>query len=91
MNGSYLTHLAGGFDAFPDAEIAENPGRQQTEHQIPVQRSHLLNPRRDPQNSASTDTEMTHQLQPSNHVPLVSWRSFRIMWHGCRVLSGQQV
>lgn len=36
-------HLAGRLDSFPDAEVADDPGNGQTDHQVPVQRANVMN------------------------------------------------
>ncbi|CAG5927685.1 unnamed protein product [Menidia menidia] len=46
-----ITHLPGGFHPLPDAEVAHDPGQEQTQGQVPVQGAHLVQARGDPQGS----------------------------------------
>lgn len=46
-------HLAGGLDSLPDAEVANDPGNGQTDHQIPIQGANVIDTRGNPQHPAS--------------------------------------
>lgn len=57
------THFPSGFHSFPDAEEADNPHCQETQSQIPLQRTDVLNPRGDAQDITSVeDTQVQHRL-----------------------------
>lgn len=47
-----LTNLSCGFRSLPDAEVAHDPGDEQTQGQVPVQRAHVVNARGNPQRSS---------------------------------------
>lgn len=59
-----LTYLSCGFGPLPDAEVADDPGDEQTQSQVPVERAHVVNAWGNPQCSspAETNTEtMDHR------------------------------
>lgn len=62
LNHPPPTHLSCRFHPLPDAEIAHDPGDEQTQGQVPVQRAHVVNAWGNPQSSspAQTKKEVMH-------------------------------
>lgn len=50
--GGRPPHLACGLDALPDAEIADDPGEQEAQGQLPAQGAQVVDTRGDAQNSS---------------------------------------
>lgn len=50
------THLSCGFGSLPDAEVADDPGDEQTQGQVPVQRTHVVNAGGNPEHSSPAET-----------------------------------
>ena len=48
-------HLACDLDALPDAEVADDPGEQETQGQLPAQASQVLDARADAQNTSPAE------------------------------------
>ena len=42
-----IAYLSSGFDSFPDTEIADDPGEEKAEGQLPPDTAHLLDATRD--------------------------------------------
>ena len=51
-----LTHLPCGFHPLPDAEVAHDPGDEQAQSQVPVQRAHVVEAWGNPQRSPPAET-----------------------------------
>lgn len=51
------THLPCGFHPFPDAEVTHHPGDEQTQGQVPVQRTHVVDAGGNPQCSSPAETQ----------------------------------
>ena len=49
------THFARGLDALPDAEVADDPGEQETQGQLPAQAAQVLDARADAQNTSPAE------------------------------------
>lgn len=51
------SHLSCGLHPLPYAEVAHDPGNEQTQGQVPVQRAHLVNTRGNPECSSPVETD----------------------------------
>lgn len=50
------THLSCGFGSLPDAEVAHDPGDEQTQGQVPVQGTHVVDAGGNPEHSPPAET-----------------------------------
>lgn len=55
-------HLPGGSHAFPNTEVAKDPGEEETQDQLPPQAANLLNAIRDAQHASPGKSHTTHWL-----------------------------
>ncbi len=53
-----VSHLAGGSDATDDAQVANDPGHEEGEHQVPLQRACVLDALTSPQHAPATNDKM---------------------------------
>lgn len=56
VNAINVDHLASRFHTLPNAEIAQNPSKEKTQGKVPVEFTHVINPRGDPQNPPPAHT-----------------------------------
>lgn len=62
--GVLNTDLARGLDPLPDAEVADDPGEQETQGQLPAQGPQLMDARGDAQNTPPEEqTGKEHQVR----------------------------
>lgn len=89
MCSAALSHLSCGFHPLPDAEVAHGPGHQQTQRQVPVQRAHLVDSRRNPQRPSPGEQEkecmmgtlqLVHQMLKSKRENILP--EFNDRWGG---------
>jgi hypothetical protein len=59
---NHLTYFACPFDAFPYAEIAEDPDKEQSASQLPADAAHMFHTFRDLQRSAPAHTQCNSHL-----------------------------
>lgn len=70
------THFPSGLDSLPDAKEANNPHRQKTQGQVPLQGPYVLDPRRDAQDVASAeDKRSTWQVKCTLYN--TDWEKYR--------------
>lgn len=63
------THLSCGFGSLPDAEVAYDPGDEETQGQVPVQRTQLVDAGGDPEHSSpALRRERTDVSASNGHV-----------------------
>lgn len=52
---AFFTHLSCGFCPLPDAKVADDPGDEQAQGQVPVHRAHVVNAWGNPQHSSPAE------------------------------------
>lgn len=75
---TFLTHLPCGFHPLPDAEVAHDPGDEQAQSQVPVQRAHVVEAWGNPQRSPPAETGN------KTWVFIVVFRTVRYHWKEVR-------
>lgn len=59
-----VRYLPSRFDSLPDAEVNQNPDDHQTQHELPVNGSSVVQTRRDVQHLVPAQTEVRTVVQP---------------------------
>lgn len=67
--GARTPHLARGLDPLPDAEVADDPGKQEAEGQLPAQGPQVVDAGADAQNTSPADGETHNQVRPRGQWP----------------------